>query len=248
MESSIDKFACKSNSWANMNQENQMAGNGSQQPGAVIFDWDGVVVDSSAQHEKSWELLAQEEGLFLPSDHFKKGFGKKNQVIIPVLGWSENPTEIERLGNRKEELYRELVRKDGIAPLPGVKELLLKLKEAGIPRSVGSSTPGENIRFVLHLAGLDGLFSAFTCAEDVSHGKPHPEVFLKAAAAVNVSPADCVVIEDAFVGIEAAHAAGMKCVAVATTNDLKLLGQADLAVASLEETSLPSFRNLFLEA
>lgn len=227
-----------------MNQKNQ----GSHQPAAVIFDWDGVVVDSSKQHEKSWEMLAQEEGLILPGDHFKQGFGKKNQVIIPALGWSKDPAEIERLGNRKEELYRDLVRADGIAPLPGVKELLLHLEEEGIPRSVGSSTPGENIRFVLHLAGLDGLFSAFTCAEDVSHGKPHPEVFLKAAAAVEAAPADCVVIEDAFVGIEAAHAAGMKCVAVATTNELHLLTRAELAVASLEEISLSRLRALFQEA
>ena len=78
---------------------------------AAIFDWDGVVIDSSAQHEKSWELLAAETGRSLPTGHFKKGFGKKNQVIIQeILGWSYDPEEIRRLGDRKEELYRELVR------------------------------------------------------------------------------------------------------------------------------------------
>ena len=87
---------------------------------AAIFDWDGVVIDSSAQHEKSWDLLAAETGKSLPAGHFKKGFGKKNQVIIQgVLGWSRDPEEIEGLGDRKEELYRELVRQGGVTILPG---------------------------------------------------------------------------------------------------------------------------------
>ena len=88
----------------------------------AIFDWDGVVIDSSAQHEKSWELLAAEIGKTLPPGHFKKGFGKKNQLIIPeILAWSNDPEEIERLGDRKEELYRELVGQGGMTVLPGAQ-------------------------------------------------------------------------------------------------------------------------------
>ncbi|HET7238289.1 MAG TPA: hypothetical protein VFI76_04645, partial [Terrimicrobiaceae bacterium] len=84
----------------------------------AIFDWDGVVIDSSVQHERSWELLSDEIGKALPPGHFKKGFGKKNQLIIPeILGWSHDPAEIERLGNRKEELYRELVAQGGMIVL-----------------------------------------------------------------------------------------------------------------------------------
>ena len=88
----------------------------------AIFDWDGVVIDSSAQHERSWELLAAEIGKALPPGHFKRGFGKKNQLIIPeILAWSDDPEEIERLGDRKEELYRELVGQGGMTVLPGAR-------------------------------------------------------------------------------------------------------------------------------
>lgn len=211
---------------------------------AVLFDWDGVVIDSSSLHKKSWELLAEERGLFLPEDHFKKGFGKKNQVIIPTLGWSDEPGKIEELGNRKEELYRELVHEHGLRPLPGVKELIEELRREKIPCSVGSSTPKANIEFILHEIGLEGMFDALTCAEDVSHGKPDPEVFLLAAQKVSATPSRCVVIEDALFGVEAAHAAGMKCLAVATTNPLEKLHSADRAVASLEEISVADLRAL----
>lgn len=216
-----------------------------RRPAAVIFDWDGVVIDSSAQHERSWEVLAQEEQLYLPPDHFKKGFGKKNQVIIPALGWATEPAEVQRLADRKEAIYRELVRQDGIQALPGVRGLLLALGQGGIPRSVGSSTPRANIDLVREVADLASLFEAITCAEDVVHGKPDPEVFLLAAAKVQARPEDCVVIEDAHVGIEAAHRAGMKCLAVATTNPLAELTSADRAVESLAEVSVEDLAALF---
>jgi beta-phosphoglucomutase-like phosphatase (HAD superfamily) len=96
---------------------------------AAIFDWDGVVIDSSSQHEKSWELLAAEIGKPLPAGHFKRGFGKKNEVIIPeLLAWSHDPEEIQRLGDRKEELYRELVRQGGMTILPGSQRVARRVK------------------------------------------------------------------------------------------------------------------------
>ena len=200
----------------------------------VIFDWDGVVIDSSAQHERSWELLAEEIQKPLPADHFKEGFGKKNQEIIPsLLRWSEDPEEIRKLGERKEELYRELVREQGVAVLPGARELLVALKSASIPRSVGSSTPRSNLDAIFAATGLDQLFDAVVCGDDVTNGKPAPDVFLLAAKRLGLDPADCLVIEDAHVGIEAAHRAGMKVLAVATTNPLEDLVRADAAVPSL---------------
>ena len=200
----------------------------------VIFDWDGVVIDSSAQHEKSWELLAEEIQKPLPADHFKEGFGKKNQEIIPsLLRWSEDPEAIRKLGERKEELYRELVREQGVAVLPGARELLVALKSASIPRSVGSSTPRSNLDAIFAATGLDQLFDAVVCGDDVTNGKPAPDVFLLAAKRLGLEPADCLVIEDAHVGIEAAHRAGMKVLAVATTNPLEDLARADAAVPSL---------------
>ena len=212
----------------------------------AIFDWDGVVIDSSAHHEKSWELLAAETGKTLPVGHFKRGFGKKNQLIIPeILAWSDNPEEIERLGNRKEELYRQLVGKGGMIVLPGSRELLIALKEAGIPRAVGSSTSRTNLDAIFASTGLGEFFDAVVSAEDVINGKPAPDVFLKAAQLLGVAPERCVVFEDALFGIEAARRAGMKVVAVATTNSLELLSHADRAVASLGEISIQELQSLF---
>lgn len=205
---------------------------------AVIFDWDGVVIDSSAQHERSWELLAEEISKPLPEGHFIKGFGKKNNVIIPeILNWSQDPAEIAALGERKEELYRELVRTSGVHILPGARELLSALIEAGIPRSVGSSTPRSNLDAIFAATGLGDLFDAVVCGDDVKNGKPAPDVFLLAASKLGLSPGDCLVIEDAHVGIQAARSAGMTVLAVATTNPLADLKYADAAVQSLTEVT-----------
>ena len=201
---------------------------------AVIFDWDGVVIDSSEQHERSWELLAAETRRTLPAGHFKAGFGKKNQEIIPgILRWTDDPAEVARLGDRKEVLYRELVRSGGVRVLPGARELLVALRDEGIPRSVGSSTPRSNLEAIFAATGLGELFDAVVCGDDVSRGKPAPDVFLLAAERLGIPAADCLVIEDAHVGLAAARAAGMKVLAVATTHPLAELGAADAAVESL---------------
>jgi HAD superfamily hydrolase (TIGR01509 family) len=214
-------------------------------PWGVIFDWDGVVIDSSSQHERSWELLAAERDLFLPEGHFKAGFGKKNEIIIPALGWGDDPALIRELADRKEELYRELVAAEGLIVLPGARELLEALKAAGIPRAVGSSTPRANLDALFAKTGLDVLFDAVVCGSDVTHGKPDPEVFLSGAAKLELPPERCIVIEDAFAGIEAARRAGMKVVGVATTNLLDSLTFCDLAVTSLEEVTPAILGNLF---
>jgi len=213
---------------------------------AAIFDWDGVVIDSSAKHEKSWELLSAETGRPLPPGHFKRGFGRKSQIIIPeILDWSHDPAEIKRLAARKEELYRELVREAGVTILPGARELLAALKTAGIPRAIGSSTPRANLEAIFAFTGLNEYFDAVVSAEDVVHGKPAPDVFLKAAALLDAAPATCVVFEDALFGIEAAQRAGMKVIAVATTNPIDLLRHADRAVESLEEITVADLGQLF---
>jgi len=207
----------------------------------VIFDLDGVVIDSSAQHEKAWELLAEEIGKPLPPGHFKQGFGKKNQEIIPhLLRWSTEPEEIHRLGERKEEIFRELANEQGVHILPGARELLVALRTAGIPRALGSSTPRSNLAALFSATGLGEFFDAVVCGDDVKNGKPAPDVFLLAAERLGLAPSDCLVIEDAHVGIEAAHRAGMKVLAVATTHPLEELTDADSAVKSLGEV-FPDF-------
>ena len=208
-------------------------------PFGAIFDWDGVIIDSAALHEQSWHRLARELGTTIAPQSFIRGFGMKSaRIIEEIHGWSHDPAEIARLTNRKEALYREIVAQGEIAPLPGVVEWLARLREAGVPSAVASSTHRLNIDAVLARIGLQDAFRAIVSAEDVVHGKPNPEVFLKAAEKLELSAARCVVFEDAHVGIEAAHAAGMKVVAVTTTHPAAELAAADLVVRRLDQLSI----------
>jgi beta-phosphoglucomutase family hydrolase len=206
----------------------------------AIFDWDGVIINSAAHHEVSWERLAKECGKTLPEGHFKRGFGMKNEVIIPeLLQWTSVPTEVRILSLRKEALYREIVREKGIQPLPGVTEFLQALKDQGVPCVIASSTHLENITATLEVLKLEEFFSFVVSAEDVKRGKPDPEVFLTAAMRIDVAPVDAIVFEDALVGIAAAKAAGMRVVAVATTEPKDKLAHADWIVDRLDELSVP---------
>lgn len=206
----------------------------------VIFDWDGVIIDSSAQHKEGWERLAAEEKKPLPADHFVRSFGMKNERVIPeLLAWTREPAEIRRLSLRKEALYREIVRERGVEALPGVAVFLRRLRDAKVPVAVGSSTHRENIDVILDVLGFTGLFSAVVTSEDVSHGKPHPEVFLRGADRIGRDPRKCVVFEDAFVGIEAARAGQMKVVGVATTHPAEALtAKVDRVVRRLDELKI----------
>lgn len=202
----------------------------------AIFDWDGVIIDSAKLHEQSWHALARELRRTIVPGSFLRGFGMKSaQIIRGIHGWSDDPAEISRLTNRKEALYREFVRQYPIAPLPGVVEWLQQLQEAAIPCAIASSTPRLNIEVVLDRLGLTNQFDAIVAAEDVEQGKPNPEVFLKAAAKLGLPPERCVVFEDAQVGLQAAHAGGMKAIAVTTTHSPDELAAADLVVHRLDE-------------
>ena len=199
-----------------------MAGSLSYADIGVVFDLDGVLIDSHDQHERSWFQLAAEVDKPLTKEQFKESFGMRNVMCIPnVFHWTspEDHEQIRKLGDRKEELYRELLRADGIEPLPGVVDLLQSLNDAGVLFSLGSSTSRKNIEVCFASTGLDRFFGPFyTGAEDVTRGKPFPDVFLEAAAKIDRLPARCLVIEDAHVGVEAGNAAGMKVLAVTTTH------------------------------
>jgi beta-phosphoglucomutase family hydrolase len=203
---------------------------------AAIFDWDGVIIDSSKAHEESWERLAVETGLPLPEGHFVKGFGRKNEFIIPnILGWTEVEAEIVQHSLRKEALYREVVQERGQASLDGARTWLERLQAAGIPCAIGSSTHRANVELILDLTGLRPFFQQIVTAEDVTLGKPNPQVFLTAARKLGFQPEKCVVFEDAHVGIAAARSAGMKVIGVATTHPPEELTEADRAVRRLDE-------------
>jgi HAD superfamily hydrolase (TIGR01509 family) len=186
--------------------------------GGVIFDWDGVVINSATLHKKSWEMLADELVLPLPTNHFKLGFGKKNEVIIPkILQWSQTQADIIRWGKRKEEIYRDLGKIEGIPILKGMREFLDSLKSKKIPCVIGTSTEKENLSLAFSQLNIGHYFQGSICSEDVSQGKPDPEVFQKAAKIIEQKPENCVVLEDSTHGIEAAKTGGMKALGILTT-------------------------------
>ena len=193
----------------------------------AVFDWDGVVIDSSVAHERSWDALAQEEAGPLPSDHFKRGFGKRNEFIIPdILNWTRDPAEVKRLSNRKEALYRDIARTGHVRLLPGVRELCGALKDLGIPCIIGTSTHKENLALSFELFGIGHYFAGAVASEDVTKGKPDPEVFLKACALGGGNPATSFVFEDSFSGLQAGLAGGFITIALATTHTCDQLAPA----------------------
>lgn len=207
----------------------------------VIFDLDGVLVDSSALHLRSWQIVGAERGFEMTEEIFWKTFGMPNRQIFPYLFDRELSAEEEReLSERKEAVYRELAA-GNIQALPGVLPLLRALRAQGFRLALGSSTPQSNIRVILSAVGIGNCFDAIVTGDDVTHGKPHPEVFLKAAERLGLPPERCVVVEDAVVGVQAAKAAGMRCLAVTTTHPDEKLQQADRVVASLADVSADDF-------
>ncbi len=185
---------------------------------AVIFDMDGVLVDSLGAHFQAWKRFAEEMGVGLTEEEFADLFGRTNRDIFEAR-WPGlvPPDEVDYWDRWKEERYREVLR-EHFPAMDGARELVRALAEAGFRLAIGSSGPPENVRVALEEFGA-GTFEASVSAADVTHGKPHPEVFLKAAESLGVAPAACAVIEDAPAGVEAAVRAGMTPVALAGTAD-----------------------------
>jgi len=211
---------------------------------AVIWDLDGVIIDSAEEHRRAWHRLASEEGIPFTDADFWATFGKRNDDIIPQF-WGGIPAQqLAELANRKEIYFREYIR-DAAVPLPGAMELMRGLHEAGYRQALASSTPVENIRLISDVLHLERYLSVLVSGESVARGKPAPDIFLMAADALGVPPARSLVIEDAVAGIQAARAAGMHCIAVAGDRDLPGLRAADLVVRDLTEVNVERVSRLF---
>jgi beta-phosphoglucomutase len=184
---------------------------------AVIFDMDGVLVDSADAHRRAWQQLGDEVGTPFTARLFQQTFGQRNASIIPTWLGEVSPQRFAELDQRKEALYRALVRHGAIRIYRRIPELFVELRQRGARLAIASSGPRANIDLLIDTMGARGLVDTVVAAEDVNHGKPHPESFLKAAERVQVAPQWCAVIEDSVHGIEAAKRAGMVAVAVLTS-------------------------------
>lgn len=181
---------------------------------AVIWDMDGTLVDTAELHYRAWQELARQIRLPFTREDFTSTFGWRNPELIPkVFGNHLSAAEIEDFGQRKESLYRDKARL-GVELLPGAATLLAGLDSAGFAQAVGSSAPRANLELILEITGSLSYFQAIVAMEDTPRGKPDPAVFLTAARKLNVPPQRCLVFEDAPVGVQAAKAGGMRCIAV----------------------------------
>lgn len=210
----------------------------------VIFDMDGVLIDSSAAHFESWRRLAADLGAEVTPEQFRSTFGRQNRDIIPTLfGGSLDWRRVEELSETKERYYRDLV-KDDVAALPGAADLVRSCHEAGMRCAVGSSGHPENIAMALRSLGVDGLIECVVSGKDVTIGKPDPQVFMMAAERIGTPAASCAVIEDAPAGVDAALAAGMIAIGVTTEHPRERLAHAHLVVDGLHELDPQRIRNL----
>lgn len=211
---------------------------------AVIWDMDGVIADTAPYHFKAWREAFKAKGKNFTEDDFRKTFGQRNDNIIRmILGEGVTLEEIDAIAVEKEKGFRRYIGRN-VKPFPGVLELMKSLSEAGFKLALATSTPRENVRLIITGLGIDKYFKAIVADEDVTRGKPDPQVFLIAAERLGVKPGSCVVIEDAVAGVTAAKRAGMHCVAVTNTNPRGSLGEADIVVDSLEEVSVADLERL----
>jgi len=194
---------------------------------AFLFDLDGVVVDSNGLHVDSWKKVARRHGFECPDpDHIGKCGLRTGAVIRDLLQWPVSEEKARQIGEEKEEIYREWIQEDGIRAIPGVLDFLKEAAALGIPCAVGSSAPRKNVDICLRALELEAFFDTTISGEDVQRGKPAPDIFQQAAQGIGMSPEHCLVFEDAPAGIEAAHAAGMRALAVLTSHT-----QAEVAAA-----------------
>ncbi|HVM97350.1 MAG TPA: beta-phosphoglucomutase family hydrolase [Candidatus Acidoferrales bacterium] len=204
----------------------------------VIFDMDGVLVDSADAHRRAWQQLGDEIGTRFTAEMFQRTFGQRNASIIPRwLGTDVADARVESLGDRKEEIYRSLVRSGACRIYSGVTPLFRELRAAGARLAIASSAPRANVDLLIELMETVALVDVVVAAEDVAHGKPNPEVFLTAARRLELKPTCCAVVEDSVHGIEAAKAAAMIAVAVLTSTPRAALAAAgaDLFLAEVGE-------------
>lgn len=211
---------------------------------AVIWDMDGVIVDSGPFHLKSWQYAFKKKGVeFLTAD-FQQNFGRRNDAIVRTVLGPVSDEVVSEVANSKEEFFRDQIRHH-IRAFPGAVTLIRELARHKFMMAIASSAPMENIDLILTGLEIQDCFQVIVTGREVAESKPSPLIFLKAAEKLGVSAPEAVVFEDAIAGVEAAKRAGMKCVAITNTNAARALTKADLVVDSLENMDVTRLETLY---
>lgn len=205
---------------------------------AVLFDMDGVLVDNHEFHYKAWMKFGEKYNVPITRERFLSFFGSSAREAIKNIFEKDMPFEqVRKYASEKEDIYREIY-KPHLKLIKGVKEFLNLLKQENIPTAVATSAPLVNAEFVLNEGKIADLFDTIVHDAHFKHGKPDPEVYLKAAEKLNFDTSECIVFEDSHQGIEAARNANMKVIGVATTNPPELLQHTDKVINDFTEIKL----------
>jgi HAD superfamily hydrolase (TIGR01509 family) len=201
---------------------------------AILWDLDGVIADSGEIHYQAWTQLLTPMGVPFSRETFRSIFGMNNtDALSRLFDPVRDAGRIRALDREKEALFRKLAHSQ-LELLPGVWEWLTFFKSQGLRQAIASSAPAENIEVMVAELEIREFFDALVSGAKIP-GKPDPSVFLLAAHTVGVEPADCLVVEDAVAGVEAASRAGMKSVAVLTTSPAEALHKASLIIPRLSD-------------
>lgn len=203
---------------------------------AIIFDMDGVLVDSEPMHLVAVQKLMERYGVTYTEKENREFLGRKDVLIADVLIKRYSlPLTIDGFIDAKEEILSHLIRQQAV-PLPGVKKVLSRACELGVPMAIASSATMRTIKLTVETLSIIQFFNYLCSGEEVEHSKPAPDVFLLAASRLGLAPASCMVIEDSQPGLIAANAAGMFSVAIpCAATAFQDHSMADLRLASLEE-------------
>jgi HAD superfamily hydrolase (TIGR01509 family) len=212
----------------------------------VLWDMDGVLVDTAEFHFQTWLEALSAYGIPLTRDSFRTTFGMNNAgTLAALLGEAPSPELVDEIGERKERQFRQVIRGQ-VRPLPGVLAWLERLQSEGVRQGVASSAPPANIDVLLDELGLRPFFDVIGSGSDLPP-KPDPSLFLQVARLLGVPAGRCVVVEDSVAGVQAARRAGMGCIAVTTTSPPDRLEEADLIVERLDRLPEDAFRRLLAQ-
>jgi beta-phosphoglucomutase family hydrolase len=216
---------------------------------AVIFDMDGVLIDSEPFHLVVNEKIFANLGINLSEEEYHSFIGTTHKDMWGTIKKRYNlPQSVPELVNMQVSGNIDHIKNEEIEPIKikGVTDLLSKIARANIKIGIASSSPTEVIELVINKLGISDYFSAIVGGEEIKKGKPSPDIFLKAAKRLNSKPSDCIVIEDSKNGVLAAKTAGMKCVGFKNPNSGKQdLGKADLIVENYDSLNVSTLKNLF---
>ena len=212
---------------------------------AVIFDMDGVIVDSNPAHKIALKVFCKQHGYDLSDQEMiAKIYGRTNKDWIANL-FGDNLTweEQRKFAAEKEQLFREIYAED-IQPVNGLIDFLNELKENDIARAIATSAPRSNVDFTIEKTGIESFFDIILDESHVTAGKPEPEVYLKTAEALHLDPSNCIVIEDSLSGVEAAKRAGCKVIGITTTHTENEFKGVDLVIDDFTNLSITQMNDL----